>query len=75
MKSKIKEVVASSLRVDINEINDLSSPETIESWDSMNHIVLIIALEKEFQIKFDETDIRNLLRFDKIHKTIENKIL
>lgn len=33
-------------------INDTTSSETIEDWDSLNHINLVSAIEKEFKIKF-----------------------
>lgn len=33
-------------------INDSTSSEEIEDWDSLNHINLVSAIEKEFKIKF-----------------------
>ena len=42
---------------DIFEDDDLlitaeSSADTVEGWDSLAHIVLIFAIEQEFEIKF-----------------------
>ena len=39
---------------DINDliINDLTNSDEIEDWDSLNHINLVSAVEKEFKIKF-----------------------
>ncbi len=36
-----------------SDINENSSADTIEKWDSLNHIVLIQELEKSFGVKFD----------------------
>jgi len=41
-------------------INESSSAEEIEKWDSLNHILLIQELEKAFGIKFDLFEIIDL---------------
>ena len=41
-------------------INENSSAEEIEKWDSLNHILLIQELEKAFGIKFDLFEIIDL---------------
>ena len=33
-------------------ISDTTSSDKIEDWDSLNHINLVSAIEKEFKIKF-----------------------
>ena len=33
-------------------ISDTTSSDEIEDWDSLNHINLVSAIEKEFKIKF-----------------------
>ncbi len=33
-------------------IQDTTSSDEIEDWDSLNHINLVSAIEKEFKIKF-----------------------
>ena len=57
MKKKIKETIANILELDIDRLNDESSPETIEKWDSLKHMNIIIALEEEFNIEFLDEEI------------------
>lgn len=38
------------------EINDSISARDIKRWDSLNHVILISEVEKEFGIRFDLTD-------------------
>ncbi len=38
------------------EISDESSSDDIDEWDSLAHIQLIVAIEKEFKIKFTSKD-------------------
>ena len=35
-----------------SEINDQTSPENVESWDSLNLYMLIDDIETEFNVKF-----------------------
>ncbi len=38
---------------DTTKINEHASADTIDKWDSLNHVLLIQELETEFGIKFD----------------------
>ena len=60
MENRVKEIMASVLGLDISEINDNTSTDTVEKWDSLKSINLVMALEEEFGIKFDEEDIMNM---------------
>lgn len=41
-------------------IKDSTSSNDIEDWDSLNHINLVVAIEKEFKIKFNFTELTGL---------------
>ncbi|MDO8510933.1 MAG: acyl carrier protein [Nanoarchaeota archaeon] len=49
---KLTQLIARILNIDENSIHDASSPETISEWDSLNGILLVIELEKNFNVKF-----------------------
>ena len=44
----------------INDIPQEASPETIDGWDSANHVNLILALEAEFGVQFETDEISEL---------------
>ena len=51
-----------------SEINDQSSPENIESWDSLSLYMLIDDIETEFNVKFileEILEIKNVGDFKK----------
>ena len=63
MTNSLYEIISKVMGVSIDQINDQSSPETIEKWSSFNALVLVDQLETEYEIKFtlDEiTDVRNV---------------
>ena len=41
-------------------ITDTTSPETLESWDSLLHLDLLNAIEKEFKVKFSTKEMAGL---------------
>ena len=41
-------------------ISDSSNSEDIEDWDSLEHIQLIVGMEKEFKVKFDIKTVNSL---------------
>ena len=57
MSEKLHNIISKVFSVPISEINDESSPETIESWDSFNGLILVDELESNFNIKFSVSEI------------------
>ena len=57
MSEKLYNIISKVFSVPISEINDESSPETIESWDSFNGLILVDELENNFNIKFTVSEI------------------
>ena len=41
-------------------ITDRTNSDDIEDWDSLEHISLIVSMEKEFQLKFDIKQVNQL---------------
>jgi|APSaa5957512535_1039671.scaffolds.fasta_scaffold00497_4 acyl carrier protein len=55
------EIISKILDIPIDNINDDSSPDTIEAWDSLTHLNLIMAIEFEFKIKLSPEDSMDML--------------
>jgi acyl carrier protein len=57
LRDRCYAVISKVLNVPLAEVDDRTSPETLGSWDSFQHMNLIIALEDEFKVKFTEQEI------------------
>ena len=68
---KIKIIMANVFQIELDKINNDSSPNSIEKWDSLKHLNLIVALEEELKIKFDEDEIASMTSFSIISATIQ----
>ena len=57
MSEKLYGIVANVFNVELSKINDETSPENLEQWDSFNFYVLLDEIENQFSITFnlDET--------------------
>ncbi len=74
IEKRIKFIMSEVLDLNQDILNDDSSTNNLEEWDSMNHMNLIVALEEEFKCEFDEVDIENMISFKIMKKIIEKKL-
>lgn len=70
MNDRIRKVISDVLGVPAASIGDDASPKTIESWDSLRQMSLIVALEAEFDLLFDDAVVTSLQSFGAIKSAI-----
>ena len=69
---RLKQVLANVFDEESESINDESSMDTIENWDSLKHLNLILALEEEFEVSFDEDDIIIIISYPLIKTVLKD---
>ena len=73
MKNKIVEIMSNIFECDPSEISDKTSSDDIDTWDSLNHLDLITALEEEFNVTFDFEEIEEMLNLELIFLILKDK--
>jgi acyl carrier protein len=73
LENRIKSVVSSVFNISTDKIQNDSSPDTIESWDSLKHMNLVVALEEEFEIEFSDGDIFEMMNYKLISEIVQTK--
>jgi len=74
MEDKLKQIMSKIFEIELSKIKTTSSPNEISKWDSLHHLMLIVELEKAFNIKFSDDELISLADFKSICKTISKKI-
>ncbi|RYZ50031.1 MAG: acyl carrier protein [Sphingobacteriales bacterium] len=71
---RIRNTMSIVFEVPVEEINDDSSADTIENWDSLRHLNLILGLEEEFGVSIPDDEVGNLANFKLIELVINDLI-
>jgi len=71
MEERVRKIMSDVFLVDIGEINENSSPDTIPQWDSIGHLNLVTAIEEEFGIKIEDDQITQMLNFKLVVEIIK----
>jgi acyl carrier protein len=70
---RLSKVFSEVFELSPDEVSDEASPKTIERWDSMNSMVLAMALEEEFDVRFSDQELVQMTSYRLIRKTLEQK--
>lgn len=74
VKEKIYQIMSNVFEIPESEISDDSSIDSIESWDSIRHLNLILALEEEFAITIPDEEVGNLINYKLIELTVNEQV-
>lgn len=74
MEDRIKNVMTAVLDIGIDEINDATSQDTVETWDSLKHMSLVVALEEEFGVHLTDEQVVEMLNFKLIKLILEEAL-
>lgn len=70
LDERIKDVMAGVFGIDAESINEDSSQDNIEGWDSIKHLDLIVSLEDEFGISIPLDEVPNMVNMKYIKMTL-----
>jgi acyl carrier protein len=68
---KIREIIADVTHTSIDDVDERTSCETMDLWDSVAQINVIIAIESEFGVLFNVEEMYSLNSVQKLRRAIE----
>ena len=72
--SRVQCIMADIFSVPVERVTLESSSETIESWDSLAHLNLMLALEQEFGLELLPEEIERLVSVHDIVTMVSDKL-
>jgi acyl carrier protein len=60
VRTQVARVVADVFSIPVDEITAETSPETVVIWDSVQHLILVLALEEQLGVRFEPEDIERM---------------
>lgn len=70
----MKQIMADVLDLSPQAVDESTTRDRIASWDSLNHIQLVLALEQAFQVSFDINEIEAMLSYADIRQVLNGKL-
>jgi acyl carrier protein len=67
------EIIAATFEIPVETVNKDSSSQTIEQWDSIGHINVVMELEQKYGIAFTMEEIAKIHDVQTICKMIDQK--
>lgn len=74
VKNKVSAIFKDVFDDDSLVITDATNSSDIEDWDSLEHIALIVSMEKEFNLKFDIKEVNKLENVGQMIDLIVSKL-
>lgn len=73
-EAKLKAVMAAMLELDVAIIGPETSTDTVEQWDSLHHMNLVIALESAFGITIPDEEVVTLTSYPILKAMVEEQL-
>ncbi len=73
VKKDVIEIFEDVMDVDDVTLEDDTTANDVEEWDSLSHVRLIVAIERQYGLKFANSEIEALQRFGDIIQLVLDK--
>lgn len=71
---QVRGIAADVFSLPAGSIMPASSPETIASWDSIQHLNLVLALEERFGMQVTPEEIEQMRTIGQVAELVESKV-
>lgn len=71
---QVRDIASDIFGIPADTITPASSPQTIDNWDSIQHLNLILALEEKFNLQLSPEEIEEIKSIGAAAKLIESKL-
>ena len=74
ISDELKKVIVEALKLDDFDIKDETIASQVPGWDSLSHINVILAVEKHFNIRFNNREVLRLKNVGDLQRLVTSKL-
>jgi acyl carrier protein len=74
ISDRLKKIVVRELDLDEFDFHDGTTASMVPGWDSLTHIQIIVAIEKDYKIKFKGIEILKIKNMGELQNLIDSKL-
>lgn len=74
IEARVRGVIADVFGLDPQEVGPGTSIETVEAWDSLQHLTVVLALEEEFEIQLDDEQTVAAVSFPAMTQVVRERL-
>jgi len=74
ISDRLKRVILNELHLDDFPLMEATTANQVPGWDSLNHVKIICAVEKEFGIRFKSLEVLRLSNVGQLQDLVDKKI-
>jgi acyl carrier protein len=69
----IRQLMSDVLELPLESITDATTMQTTDTWDSLRHMELVVAIEGELGIEFEALELMELVSLPEIKRVLATK--
>lgn len=74
ISERLKKTILAVLNLEDYDIKRDTKATEVPGWDSLNHINVILAVEKEYQVRFKNIEILKLKNIGDLQNLVDSKV-
>jgi acyl carrier protein len=71
---ELKTVILGALNLDDWELTDSTVAAEVPGWDSLSHVNVVLAVEKQFGVRFRNVEVLRLTNVGELQRLVNSKL-
>ena len=73
IENKIIQIFSQVVGVPVDAVSISMTPNDVENWDSMKHVMLLLAVESNFELKFSDIEMVSIGTLSELIELVKSK--
>jgi len=74
ISTRLKKVILGELRLEEFDLQDSTTADKVPGWDSLRHVAILSAIEKEYGVRFRSLEVIRLKNVGQLQTLVDGKV-